>query len=53
MVVLRLELQTGRLVFLDAERFSDLIELLEAVKKIPYPTLVLKESSYLLNTPII
>lgn len=26
-----------------------LIELLEAVKKIPYPTLVLNESAYLLN----
>lgn len=43
------ELQSGYLVFRDAGRFSDLIELLEAVKKIPYPNLVLKESTYLLN----
>jgi len=56
-----MELQTGRLDFLIAERLSDLslsssaghfsglFELLKAVKKIPYPTLVLKESSYFLN----
>ncbi len=44
-----MELQTGRLDFLIAEHFSDLNELLEDVKKIPYPTLVLKESAYLLN----
>ncbi len=44
-----MELQTGRLVFLAAGRFSDLIELIEAVKKISYPALVLKEGSYLLE----
>ncbi len=37
-----MELQTGRLVFLDAEHFSDLSELLEAVKKIPIPLWFLK-----------
>lgn len=45
--------QTINLCGLEAEGRGDPdrapLELIEAIKKIPYPTLVLKESSYFLN----